>query len=128
MSAKQGETKEQKVVKRSVRIRRTTYDAIKELLEDVNAGTVTEFIDAALEFYVGYLRSGKSEEYLIKTISSVIDAKLGASEERTDGMLFKVAVEVAMQNRILAKVIRIGEGETEEIREKALEDVRRIWL
>lgn len=39
-----------------------------------------------------------------------------------EGMLFKVAVEIAMQNRILANAIRV-----EEIREKAVDDVRRIW-
>ena len=39
----------------------------------------------------------------------------------------KVAVEVAMQNRILANAIRVDESRVEEIREKAVDDVRRIW-
>ena len=42
-------------------------------------------------------------------------------------MLFKVAVEIAMQNRILANAIRVEESRVEEIREKAVDDVRRIW-
>ena len=122
MSKKRG-----KMIKRSIRMEEDTYESISNLLAEANVRSVTDFINNAVEFYAGYLSSGKSQDYLIKTVSSMMDAKFDLSEDRTDGMLFKLAVEVAMQNRILAKAIRIGEEEIAAIREKAMDDVRRIW-
>ena len=95
--------------------------------EMAGAKSNSEFVNKAVDFYAGYLMSGRSQEYLLNTIASLIDAKLGSSDDRNCGMIFKLAVEVAMQNRILAKGIRISDGELEEIREKSIEDVRRIW-
>lgn len=113
---------------------RTTLYIPRDLLEwmkahhgEANARNVNEFIVTAILFYSGYISSGKAEDYLLTTVSSFMDAKLDASDDRTDGTLFKLAVEVAMQNRILAKAIRISEAEVDQIREKALDDVRRIW-
>ena len=113
---------------------RTTLYIPRDLLEwmkahhgEANARSVNEFIVTAILFYSGYVSSGKAEDYLLTTVSSFMDAKLNASDDRTDGMLFKLAVELAMQNRILAKTIRISEEEVAQIREKALDDVRRIW-
>ncbi len=127
VSRKKNETKDDMFVKRSVRINRKTYERISGLLEDANIDSVTEFIERSLEFYSGYIQSGRSKDYLIRTIASLMDAKLESNDDHTRRIMFKLAVEIAMQNRILAKTIKISDKEIDEIREKALDDVRRIW-
>lgn len=106
---------------------RKMMEWVKSHYGEVHARNVNEFVVMALEFFAGYVTAENAEEYLIKTIASMMDAKLGISGDRMEGMLFKVAVEVAMQNRILANAIRVDESRVEEIREKAVDDVRRIW-
>lgn len=102
-------------------------DWIRKNREMAGARSNSEFVNRAVEFYVGYLNSEQSQDYLIKTVSSMMDAKLDLTKNQTDGMIFKLAVEVAMQNRILAKTVKIGEDEIKKIRDKALDDVRKIW-
>lgn len=125
METKRGESRD--ITRATLYLPRDLMEWMKAHHREANARNVNEFIVTAILFYSGYVSSGKAEDYLLTTVSSFMDARLDASNSRTDGMLFKLAVEVAMQNRILAKAIRIDEEEVTEIREKALDDIRRIW-
>lgn len=125
METKRGESRD--ITRATLYLPRDLMEWMKAHHGEANARNVNEFIVTAILFYSGYISSGKAEDYLLTAVSSFMDARLDVSDDRTDGMLFKLAVEVAMQNRILAKTIRISDDEVVHIREKAQDDVRRIW-
>lgn len=112
------------------KIRRTTVwigdlqrEEIKANMNVVNASNESEYIRMAVDFFSGYIKSGKAETYLLNTFSSVIHSTIDLSEERIMNMIYKLAVEVAMQNRIIAVNNDVSELDVERIRKIAVDEV-----
>lgn len=59
-----------------------------------------DFINRAIEFYIGCLRNEKNVDYTAPTLSSVIKSQIQDTERNLSEMLLKLAVEVAKQNHI----------------------------
>lgn len=115
------------IIKKTFRIEKEYFDFAQDNLEKADVRSVNAFVNRALAFYVGYVKTGSSGTYLQRALSSMISAKLDMSESRIKDMLFKLAVEVAMQNRVLARMARITEQEISEIKAASEEEVRRIF-
>ena len=115
------------IIKKTFRIEKEYFDFMQDNLEKADVRSVNAFVNRALAFYVGYVKTGSSGTYLQRALSSMISAKLDLSESRIKDMLFKLAVEVAMQNRVLARMARITEQEITEIKAASEEEVRRIF-
>ena len=98
-----------------------------ENAELADARTRSEFVNRAIDFYVGYLRTEKTETYVMHSVSSMIHSTIDLSEMRIKDILFKLAVEIAMQNRILARMTRITEKEIMDIRLASEDEVRKIF-
>ena len=64
----------------------------------------------------------------MQSMASVLHSSIDLSEMRIKEMIYKLAVELAMQNRILARMARVTEKEIEEIRIRSEEEVRKIFL
>ena len=64
-------------------------------IKDSTVRDRTELIGDALRFYLGFLTSGKAEDYLLQAISSVMTGTVQDSENRLARMDFKVAVELS---------------------------------
>ena len=62
------------------------------LLPAVNVRSRNEFVTKALKFYCGYLNSGKAEDYLLQSLSSVLTSTVQDTENRLARMDFKIAV------------------------------------
>ena len=88
----------------------------------------SEFVNRAIDFYAGFLKTEKAETYVMQSMASVLHSSIDLSEMRIKEMLYKLAVELAMQNRILARMARVTEKEIEEIRIRSEEEVRKIFL
>ena len=102
------------------------YEAIGELLGTAGVDSKSEFINKAIKFYMGFCRTKRAETYLLATFSSALDGIVGVSEERISRLLYKLAVEVAMQNRIIAYDRKFSESAIEKIRELSEDEVREI--
>ena len=89
--------------------------------------TRSEFVNRAIDFYAGYLKTNKTETYVMHSVSSMIHSTIDLSEMRIKDMLFKLAVEIDIQNRILAMMTRVTEEEIAEIRAASEDEVRRIF-
>lgn len=89
--------------------------------------TRSEFVNRAIDFYAGYLKTNKTETYVMHSVSSMIHSTIDLSEMRIKDMLFKLAVEIDIQNRILAMMTRVTEEEIAEIRAASENEVRRIF-
>lgn len=97
-----------------------------ELLESAEADSRSEFVNNAIKFYIGFLRTKRAETYLLSTFNSAIHGTIGGVEQRMSRVLYKLAVEVAMQNRIIAYDKHFAESAIDQIREISEKEVREI--
>lgn len=107
-------------------IEKDDYEEIESLLKTAGVESKSEFINKAIRFYMGFCRTKRADLYLLSTFSSALDGIVGISEERISRLLYKLAVEVAMQNRIIAYDRKFSESAIEKIRELSEDEVREI--
>jgi metal-responsive CopG/Arc/MetJ family transcriptional regulator len=86
----------------SVRIDKKLVELIDEQLERADARSRTELIENALRFYLGYLTSKRIEDYLLKSISSVIISTIRDTENRLARMDFKTAYILDKLTHVIA--------------------------
>ena len=115
------------ILKKTFRIEKEYLDFMQDNLGKADVRSVNAFVNKALAFYVGYVKTDSAGTYLQKTLSSMIGAKIDLSESRIKDMMFKLAVEIDIQNRILAMMTRVTEEEIAEIRAASEDEVRRIF-
>lgn len=81
----------QNKTKFSVRIDTRLVELLDESLERGNHRSRTELIEEALRFYLGYLTSGRIEDYLLRSISSLVLGAIRDTENRLARMDYKTA-------------------------------------
>lgn len=119
----ENDSEKKKLVRRCVNLKKETYDEIDELLEKSQSGNRNEFIEKAVKFYIGFLKTEKTESYLLSTFTAAIQGTVNGAEERIVGMIYKLAVELAMLNRIVAYERNFAESALGQIREIAEKEI-----
>ena len=104
-------------------MRPSMVSEIEEMLYDANAGSKSEFVCMAVEFYIGYLRSQKNINYLAPILAGAIKSEVQSLEDHLSEMLFKLAVEVAKTNHITASTNRIPDAHMESLNDMCCRDV-----
>ena len=102
-----------------------TIERMDSMLEADNAKSRSEFIEKALQFYMGYLDSENSTEYLSKVLVSAIQGLLRETESRNSGSLFRLSVEMAMMMNILAAGLEISEEDLRKLRGRCVNEVKK---
>ena len=96
------------------------------MLDAANARSRNDFINKALRFYIGYLKTNQAEDYQLQSVSSMVTGTIRDTENRLARMDFKLAVEIAKLSHIMATVYEV-DGETlEKLQQKCVEEVKRI--
>lgn len=91
-------------------------EEIKNLMEQANAKSQSEFVSDAIRFYIGYLQQGKNVDYLAPIIAQTIKEEIGSTEKNISQILFKLAVETAIVSQIQATQIRATPTQMENLR------------
>lgn len=103
-----------------------TMETVKEMYKDDDCRSQSEFIEKAINAYIGYLRADNSPgmlpNYMLSTMKAIVDN----SDNRQNRMLFKLAVEMAMMMNILAAHCEIEEKSLSTLRYNCIEEVKRI--
>ncbi len=86
----------------------------------------SEFIRNALEHYIAVLNAKSSSKVLTPALESVIGSRISMTEDRISRILFKLGVEVAMMNNILAATHDISDDSMEDLRQYCTNEVARI--
>ena len=73
---------------------------VNRFVDNGYAKSQNDFINKAIEFYIGYLRNEKNIDYIAPILSSVIKSQMTDIERNLSEIIFKLAVEVAKQNHI----------------------------
>lgn len=102
-----------------------TIEKMDSLLERDNCKSRSEFIDKALNFYMGYLVSEDTTGYLSKILISAIQGTLKETENRNSSNLFRLSVEMSMMMNILAAGLEISEEELRNLRGRCVQQVKK---
>ena len=91
-------------------------EEIKNLMDQANAKSQSEFVSDAIRFYIGYLQQGKNVDYLAPIIAQTIKEEIRSTEKNISQILFKLAVESAMLSQIQASWFKLAPTQMEDLR------------
>ena len=91
-------------------------EEIKNLMDQANAKSQSEFVSDAIRFYIGYLQQGKNVDYLAPIIAQTIQEEIRSTEKNISQILFKLAVESAMLAELQASQILATDQQMDQLR------------
>ena len=96
--------------------------SVKEQIEDTyrsdNCRTQSEFIEKAVEFYLGYLHTKNAGAFLPEALSAMMTGTLDYYTGRMGSLLFKQGVDLHVLGQIIAYDTDIDEANTSACAEK----------
>ena len=107
-------------------IRESSLDMTKEFYPKGNCSSQSEFIEKAIIFYCGYLSSGEHNQYLPSVITSTLKGIVAESDNRMSRMMFKIAVELAVMQNVVAATNEIDEVTLNRLRGECVKEVKRL--
>lgn len=103
-----------------------TLESVENLYREDDCRSKSEFIEKAVQFYCGYLTSEDKNGYLPSVVTSTLKSIVAESDNRQNRMLFKLAVEIAMMQNILASSQEIEPMSLERLRGECVKEVKRL--
>ena len=97
---------------------------VDSLYKTDNCSSRTEFMEKAIRFYIGYVTSGNAQDYLANVIPSAVKGIVDESTNRMGRLLFKIAVEMAVVENILAAVCDVDELEVTRLRGQCVKEIK----
>ena len=106
-------------------IKPSTLELADQYYHIDNCVSKSEFIEKAILFYVGYVSSQQSQDYLADVIPSTVKGIVDESSNRMGRLLFKMAVEQAVISNILAAVCEVNQQELKRLRGQCVQEIRK---
>ena len=106
-------------------IRPSLLEEVDSLYQKDNCASRSEFMEKALQFYIGYLTCNHAQDYLAQVIPSTVKGIVDESSNRMGRLLFKMAVELAVIENILAAVCEVDRQELKRLRGQCVEEIKR---
>lgn len=103
-----------------------TLEKIGEIYREDNCESKSEFIEKAVNFYIGYLTSEDKKSYLPSVVTSTLKSIVAESDNRQNRMLFKLAVEIAIMQNLVASSQDIDPVSLERLRGECVKEVKRL--
>lgn len=107
-------------------VKESTIDIVSKLYKDDDCTSRSEFIEKAVIFYAGYLSTENARGYLPNVVTSTLKAIVDNSDNRQNRMLFKLAVEVAIVQNLIAATQEIDPVSLERLRGECVKEVKRL--
>ena len=107
----------------TIRLPQDVYRDILDNLGNAASSTFNYFMTNAARFYLGYIKARETEDYLSKTLLSIISARQERSDKATVSVLYALAVELNILQRILVSHFDIPDEVYAELRRKARAEV-----
>lgn len=102
--------------------------SVKDKVEDYfradNCKSQSEFIEKAIEFYVGYLNTQNAGAFLPTVLSTVLIGTMDNFGHRIGTQLNKLAIEQNMCNHILAEDTDMDERDYQLLRGRSVREVQ----
>ena len=101
-------------------------DQCDAAVEKSGADSRSEFICDAIMHYIAVINMADNSRVLTPALESVIGSKIALTEDRINQMLFKVAVELAMQNHLTAGRYRYEDDYLDGLRDYCVQQVKAL--
>ncbi len=101
-------------------------DQCDAAVEKSGTDSRSEFICDAIMHYIAVINMQESSRVLTPALESVIGSKIALTEDRINQMLFKVAVELAMQNHLTAGRYRYEDDHLDGLRDYCVQEVKAL--
>ena len=95
-------------------------------MEKTNAESRSEFIRDALEHYIAVINMQESSKVLTPALESVIGSKIALTEDRISQLLFKLTVEIAVQNHLTAGRYRYEDSYLDGLRDYCVQQIKAL--
>ena len=95
-------------------------------MEKTNADSRSEFIRDALEHYIAVINMQENSRVLTPALESVIGSKIALTEDRISQLLFKLTVEIAVQNHLTAGRYRYEDSYLDGLRDYCVQQVKAL--
>lgn len=83
-----------------------------------------EFIEKALQFYIGYLSSDYQSEYLTTALTSALEGTVAIHDDNIRKLLFKLAVEMSMMMHLIVINLNLDIDNIDKLRSQCVEEVK----
>ena len=94
-------------------------------LEADNCASRSEFVDKAIRFYMGYLATEDTSEYLADGLLTTVREVTTKNNNRLSSLLFKLCVELNMAMHTVAAHFDVDDLDRKELRQFAEDEVKR---
>ena len=112
-------------IKFALRILPETQQTVKDFYPLDNCQNQSEFIEKAIRFYVGYVASKDSTEFLAPILVSALQGTVANAENHIARLLFKLAVETNMMMNVLASEVDVSADTLERLRGRCIQEVKK---
>lgn len=106
-------------------IRESTLEQVRKWYPMDNCTSQSEFIEKAVQFYIGFISSDNGSDYLPKIIISTLKGIVNESDNRISRILFKLAVEQAITMNVVAATCNISRDQLDKLRGTCVSQVKR---
>ncbi len=113
----------EKMEKTAIRFEPSLKAEILSMMEEANATSMADFVRQASEFYIAYLRQKKSIDFLAPLLAQTIKNEIESVEKNISSMIYKLAVEQAISNNIIACYNRVDDETLRALRRMCSKDV-----
>ncbi|MDD3227786.1 MAG: hypothetical protein PHE09_01090 [Oscillospiraceae bacterium] len=108
-----------------LRLSPETQRKMKEAMPLDNCQSQNEFIEKAIRFYSGYLMAKECTEYLTPTLVESLRGTLDSFGAHINRSLFRLCVENAVMENILAAGLEMRVDELKKLRGRCIAEVKR---
>ena len=99
--------------------------SVKSMYREYGYSSQSEFIEKAVEFYLGYLKMDMDMDLIAPVVMSTIRSVVTENTTWITRLLFKNSVEMALMNNILAYEYQIDTENVQKVREECEKTVRK---
>lgn len=106
----------------------STDEYIKQMVEDNykedNCSSKSEYVSKAIEYYTGQLATQKNDQFISTKVASLLRSLIKESEHKTEKIVFKLAVEIAMMMHLIARSQNVSQEDLDWLRSKSIDDIK----
>lgn len=104
----------------------STLELVKNNYRKDKSKSQSEFIERAIQYYVGHVTAEDDTSYLPNAFLSNMKSIAAESDNRQGRMLFKLAVEIAILQNLIAATNDFSPQSMERLRGECVREVKRL--
>lgn len=99
---------------------------VDKVYREADCRSKSEFIEKAVDFYYGFVTADNYKTYLPNVVISTLKSIVDESDTRQNRMIFKLAVEIAILENLIALQEDIDPLAMERLRGECVQKVKRL--